>query len=60
MEVDNPIVMPQDFGFIQAQFGTKFTNSVGVSLQQLLFDGQVFVGLQARKTIMEFARKGAK
>jgi len=56
----NPIQMPNDFGFIQAQFGTKFNNSVGVSLQQLLFEGQVFVGLQARDASMQFRRKGAE
>ncbi|MER3470301.1 MAG: TolC family protein [Chitinophagaceae bacterium] len=53
----NPIVAPNDFGFIQAQFGTKFTNSVGLSLQQLLFDGQVFIGLQARKTSIDLITK---
>lgn len=55
----NPIKMPGDLGFIQAQFGTKFNNSVGVNLQQLLFEGQVFVGLQARRASMEFAQKAA-
>lgn len=56
----NPITMPSDFGFIQAQFGTKFNNSVGVSLQQLLFDGQVFVGLQARKSTIDLVSKTAE
>jgi outer membrane protein TolC len=55
-----PIKSPNDFGYIQAQFGTKFNASFGASLQQLLFDGQVFVGLQARATSMEFARKNAE
>lgn len=53
----NPIQMPNDFGFIAAQFGTKFSANAGISLSQVLFDGQVFVGLQARRTIMELARK---
>lgn len=53
----NPIQMPNDFGFIAAQFGTKFSANAGISLSQVLFDGQVFVGLEARKTIMDFARK---
>lgn len=56
----NPIISPKDFGFIQAQFGTKFTGSAGLSLSQLLFDGQVFIGLQARDAAMQFARKGAE
>ncbi|HEX2608414.1 MAG TPA: TolC family protein [Flavisolibacter sp.] len=55
-----PIAAPSDFGFIQAQFGTKFTNSVGISLQQLLFDGQVFVGLQARRASIEFITKASE
>ena len=44
------IVSPSDFGLIAAAFGTKFNANYGVSLDQLLFDGQVFVGLMARKT----------
>jgi outer membrane protein TolC len=56
----NPIQMPGDFGFIAAQFGTKFGASAGVSLSQILFDGQVFVGLQARKTLIEFSEKQAE
>jgi outer membrane protein TolC len=52
--------MPSDLGYIQAQFGTKFNNSVGVDLQQLLFEGQVFVGLQARRTSMEFVQKNVE
>jgi len=56
----NAIIMPNDFGFIEAAFGSKFNNSVGVDLQQLLFEGQVFVGLQARRTSMEFAQKNVE
>ncbi len=56
----NPITMPQDFGFIAAQFGTKYSASVGIGLSQLLFDGQVFVGLQARDATMRFARKNVE
>ncbi|MFY7964189.1 MAG: TolC family protein [Chitinophagaceae bacterium] len=39
------------------QFGTKYTTNAGISLQQLLFDGQVFIGLQARKTSMDWKQK---
>jgi outer membrane protein TolC len=56
----NTIAMPNDFGFIEAAFGSKFNNSVGLDLQQLLFDGQVFVGLQARATSMEFVHKSVE
>ena len=53
----NPIVAPTDFGFVQAAFGTKWNASAGVSLSQILFDGQVFVGLQARKATLNFQSK---
>ncbi len=56
----NPIVRPDDFGFIAAQFGTKYSATAAISLSQILFDGQVFVGLQARDASMEFRRKGAE
>ena len=55
----DPIVAPADFGLVQAQFGTKYTASAGFDFSQLLFDGQVFVGLQARRTSMQFATKTA-
>jgi outer membrane protein len=55
----DPIVAPADFGFVEAQFGTKYTANAGLDLSQLLFDGQVFVGLQARKTAIQFASKTA-
>ncbi len=53
----NPIVSPSDFGFVEAAFGTKWNASAGVSLTQILFDGQVFVGLQARQTLLDFSAK---
>jgi outer membrane protein len=55
----NTIISPEDFGFIQAQFGTKFTGSAGISLSQLLFDGQVFIGLKARKASIAWATANA-
>jgi len=55
-----PIQMPSDFGFIAAQFGTKFSATAGISLSQILFDGQVFVGLQARKSILDFQKKNVE
>ena len=55
----DPIVSPplSDFGFINAQFGTKYNAQYGVDVSQLLFDGQVFVGLQARNALLDFANK---
>lgn len=56
----NPITMPQDFGYVAAQFGTKYSANAAVSLNQILFDGQVFVGLQARDASMQLASKSAE
>ncbi|MEP6512330.1 MAG: TolC family protein [Parafilimonas sp.] len=55
-----PIKSPEDFGFIEAAFGTKWNASAGVSLSQILFDGQVFVGLQARQTSIDFQQKNVE
>lgn len=43
--------------FIPVRFGVKYNASATVQVQQLLFDGQVFIGLQARRTSMEFQTK---
>jgi outer membrane protein TolC len=43
--------------FQAVQFGTKYNGTYGATLQQILFDGQVFVGLQARAASIEFAEK---
>ncbi|MBA2500296.1 MAG: TolC family protein [Chitinophagaceae bacterium] len=54
------ISIPNDFGFIEAQFGTKWMANTGLDLNQILFDGQVFVGLQARKTSIDFQKMNAE
>lgn len=54
-----PIVSPSDFGVINAAFGSKYAVSAGIDLNQILFDGQVFVGLQARKTTIKNAELAA-
>ncbi|HNA97371.1 MAG TPA: TolC family protein [Chitinophagaceae bacterium] len=56
----NPIQMPSNFGLIPAKFGTKFSANAGISLQQILFDGQVFVGLLARGAAVALQQKGAE
>lgn len=53
----NPIVAPADYGFIQAAFGSKWNANAGISLNQILFDGQLFVALQAEKTTLDFKIK---
>lgn len=56
-----PITFPPGgFNNIAAQFGVPWVASGGFDLTQLLFDGQVFVGLQARRTVLDFARKQAE
>jgi outer membrane protein TolC len=39
---------------VPVQFGTKYNANAGIDASQLLFDGQVFIGLMARKSIIEF------
>lgn len=46
--------------FEKLAFGTKWNATGGVQLNQLLFDGQVFVGLQARETIIDFQEKNVE
>lgn len=43
--------------FFPVKFGTKWTSNVGVNLNQMLFDGQVFIALKARDGTMDLARK---
>jgi outer membrane protein len=53
-----PIVQPQgEPQIFQAKFGAKYTASGGIEVSQILFDGQVFVGLKARSSAMELYRK---
>lgn len=46
--------------YIPLKFGVQYSATAGADLSQILFDGQVFVGLQARNAAMEFARKNAE
>lgn len=46
--------------FEKLAFGVKWGATGGVSLNQILFDGQVFVGLQARETLIKFQEKKAE
>jgi len=43
--------------FIPLKFGTKYNATGNVSFSQTIFDGQVFVGLQARKASLDYANK---
>jgi hypothetical protein len=56
----NPITFPANgFGTIAAKFGVPWTASGGVDVSQLLFDGQVFVGLKARATVVKLSEASA-
>ncbi|MBL0145231.1 MAG: TolC family protein [Chitinophagaceae bacterium] len=45
---------------IPVQFGTKYTSTGSIDASQILFDGQVFVGLQARSAALELATKNVE
>lgn len=46
--------------YLPVQFGTKYNTTASIQLKQLLFDGQVFVGLQARDASMQFQKKAVE
>lgn len=46
--------------FIPVQFGVQHTATLGATLEQILFDGQVFVGLQARTAAINYSSKTAE
>ncbi len=56
----NTIVAPSDYGTLNLAFTPKFQTSANVDLRQILFDGQVFVGLQARKASIDLYEKTAE
>lgn len=39
---------------VPVQFGTKYNGTYSLTIDQLLFDGQVFVGLQARRASIDY------
>jgi outer membrane protein TolC len=46
--------------YIPVQFGTKYNANATVNLQQTIFDGQVFIGLKARQTSLDYAMKATQ
>ena len=52
----NPITKDGEFAIRNFSFFTPWNVSGGVSVNQLLFEPQVFVGLQARQTLLESSR----
>lgn len=45
---------------IPVQFGVKYNSTIGLELNQLVFDGSYLVGLQASKTYKELSVKNTK
>jgi outer membrane protein TolC len=65
LDIPTSLIPGEFFGrpagtFIPVKFGTKFNASGGFDLQQLLFDGQVFIGLKARSSALALATKTAE
>ncbi|MFI5156810.1 MAG: TolC family protein [Chitinophagales bacterium] len=68
--IDNVIIatqlLPGEFAgqpagtFIPIKFGTQYNTNLVATLKQVIFDGQVFVGLQARKTALAYYQKNAE
>jgi outer membrane protein len=57
----NPVQQPNEpTQFFPAQFGVPWQASAGFSFQQLLFQPDVFVGLQARSTALKYADLNVK
>ena len=48
------------FGSVPARFGTSWNAQGGVDFSQILFDGQVFIGLKARSAAVELASRTAE
>jgi outer membrane protein len=45
---------------IPVPFGTNWTGAATITLTQTIFDGQVFIGLQARSVALDFYKKEAE
>jgi outer membrane protein TolC len=64
LKIPTSLVPGEFFGqpgkFVPVQFGVKHNVSTGLDLNQILFDGQVFVGLQARDAAMKLSEKASE
>lgn len=62
LKIPTTLIPAEFFGgtagtYIPVQFGTKYSANASLDLNQTLFDGQVFIGLQARSTNLKLAEK---
>jgi outer membrane protein len=53
----NPIQAPADYGTIPFPLGNPWNASAGITLNQMIFDGQVFIALKARDGTMDLQRQ---
>ena len=53
------ITNPKNFPDLPFSVTSPWNASASIDIQQLLFDGQVFIGLVAKKLVLEYARKTA-
>jgi Outer membrane protein len=65
LQIPTTLIPAQFFGgtagtYEPVQFGTKYNASASAQLQQVLFDGQVFVALQSRKSLLDFQQKNVE
>ena len=57
----NPIASPAGgFGSVAAKFGTAWNATGGIDISQILFDGQVFVGLKARNAVLSLSKQNSE
>jgi len=62
IDIPTTLIPAEFFGgtpgtFAPVKFGTKYNATGSVSFSQTIFDGQVFVGLQARKASLDYSAK---
>jgi len=65
LDIPTTLIPAQFFGgpagtFEPVQFGTKYITTASAQLTQTLFDGQVFVGLKARSTSIDYQKKNVE
>lgn len=53
----NAITNPKNFAPLPFSVTSPWNASFGVDVQQLLFDGQVFIGLVAKKMVLDYSKK---
>ncbi|MEO6524016.1 MAG: TolC family protein [Mucilaginibacter sp.] len=62
LKIPTTLIPGEAFGqapgtFIPIKFGVKYQSSVGLDVNQIIFDGKYLVGLQASKTYKELSQK---